>query len=802
MATHPLSAEPQKPVAGAEGAEATVPIAPGSRLIRRALDEGRHALDEQEAKALLAAYELPTPMGRVVHTAQEAAHAVQALGRPAVLKGLGPDIQHKSDRGLVVLDVREAEDARVAYHRIVELGAGRVRGVLVEELVPHERELLVGMRRDEQFGPVVAFGLGGIFTEAVGDVAFALAPIDDQDAHELIGQLHAQRLLGAVRGLPRIDRAELIRIVRAVGQIALDHPEIKELDVNPLLVSGTSLVAADALVVLDESAARSVSRLDPDAPIDRAAGAPTAQAGGVPAGSPGRAPATSPGDAPAGTPGGAPHHRLDLDKVFSPATVAVVGASEDTSKWGGSLMSNLIGSGFAGVIYPVNPRGGTVFGLPAYARLADLPAAPELAIIALGSEHATPMVRECERMGVPAALVIAAGFGEAGADGAALEDELAEAARLAGITLIGPNCMGVLSTSSRLNAVGFVTLRPQNGPLSVISQSGNIGTQLLMTAERRGVGVEKFVSSGNQATTDANDLLDYLAGDEKTGVVVMYLEGVGDGRRLFDLARATTPRKPIVVMRGGTSAAGRRAASSHTGAMAGSNEVFAAAARQAGMLTVTDPEEALDIAACLAYLPLPNGRRTAVVTLGGGWGVMTADALATHGLQLAELPADVLDAVGRQLPPYWSHGNPIDLVTSLADGVPERVIEMVASCDAVDAVIALALIGSPSSGRTGPLKEPGGGRGSETPAASAPGPFPELNELEEALVRHTAAVMERTGKPVISVPLTPVQRSVFAGLGRFAPILLPSPPAAVRALAGMAGYAEYRARRGAVRARR
>jgi acyl-CoA synthetase (NDP forming) len=362
--------------------------------------------------------------------------------------------------------------------------------------------------------------------------------------------------------------------------------------------------------------------------------------------------------------------------------------------------------------------------------------------------------------------------------------------------------MGVLCTSSHLNAVGFVTLQPQSGPLSVISQSGNIGTQLLITAERRGAGVEKFVSSGNQAITDANDLLEYLAGDEKTGVVAMYLEGVGDGRRFYDIARATTPRKPIVVMRGGTSAAGRRAASSHTGAMAGSNEVFAAAARQAGVLTVTDPEEALDVAACLAYLPLPRGRRTAVVTLGGGWGVMTADALAADGLQLAELPADVLGAVGDQLPPYWSHGNPIDLVASIANGVPERVIEIVAACDAVDAVIALALIGSPSSGRSGASKEAGGGRGAEAPAASAPTLFPELNEIEEALVRHIAKVMEVAGKPVISVPLTPLQRSVFSGLGRFAPILLPSPRAAVRALAGMGWYADYRTRREAVRARR
>ncbi len=189
------------------------------------------------------------------------------------------------------------------------------------------------------------------------------------------------------------------------------------------------------------------------------------------------------------------------------------------------------------------------------------------------------------------------------------------------------------------------------------------------------------------------------------------------------------------------------------------------------------------------------------MTLGGGWGVMTADALAASGLQLAELPPEVLAAIDGQLPPYWSHGNPIDLVASVADGVPERIIELVAACEAVDAVITLALIGSPSSGRMAPASASGGGRrrrtarhAGRTTTAPAETPFAELNELEEALIRHIAAVMERTGKPVISVPLCPVRRAVFPRLGRFAPVLLPSPGAAVRALAGMAWYAERRAR--------
>ncbi len=718
-----------------------------SPVVLRALREGRDALDEREAKALLAAYEIGTPLGTVVHSAQEAAQAAEALGRRAVFKALGPDIQHKSDAGLVDLDVHDADTARTAYHRIVDRGAGRATGgVLVEEWVPHEREFLVGMRRDEQFGPVVAFGLGGIFTEAVADVSFALPPLDDDTCAEMVDGLRTRQLLGPVRGLPRVDMARLTQIIRAIARMAQDNPEIAEIDVNPLLVAGGDLVAADALVILRPPGAASE-----DAAVGEGEATDTL-----------------------------PPRRRDLEAVFEPRSVAVIGASEDATKWGGSVLRNLIDGGFAGTLYPVNGRGGSVLGLPAYAALADLPETPDLAIVALGGAHAAEVVAEAGRLGVRAAIVIAAGFGEAGGEGEGLQRQLATEAGRSGVTMVGPNCMGVLCTSARLSAIGFVKLRPDPGPLSVISQSGNIGTQLLMSAERRGVGVEKFVSSGNQAATDANDFLEYFAGDPETGVVIMYLESAGDGRRLFDLARATTPRKPVIVLRGGLSAEGRRAASSHTGALAGSAEVFAAAARQARVITAADPDEALDVAAVLAYLPRPAGPRVAVVTLGGGWGVLTADAVAAHGLQLAELPPDVLAAVGEHLPPFWSHGNPVDLVATVAHGVPERVIELVARSEAVDAVLTLALIGSPSSGRAGH------GVAGES---AADGAFPELNAREKALLAHVAAVMDATGKPVISVPLTPLDRSVFPGLGGFAPVLLPTPSAAVRALAAATWYA-------------
>jgi len=741
---------------------------PGRDVVCRALAAGERVLDEPRAKRLLAAYGLRVPRGVVVSEPEQAVPAAEQLGPTVVLKAVGPDIQHKSDTGLVAIDVRGAAAVRAAAQRIVERGAGRVRGILVEELVPHERELLVGMERDRRFGPVVAFGIGGIFTEVLRDVAFALAPLDEQEAEALLEQLRARRLLDAVRGLPCVDRAELRRIVRTIGQLALDHPEIAEIDVNPLAVVGSRLVVLDALVVLGK-ARHAVEEPDQAAPrrLARVEGATACRERG----------------------------RSSLTAVFAPRSVAVVGASADEGKWGGSLLRNIVEGGYRGAVYPVNPRGGEIFGRRVFPSLNDIPEPPDLCLIALEAETSLSVVERCVERGVPAAIVIAAGFSEAGPAGENLERDLVAAAR-GGIALIGPNCMGVLANGIGLNAVGYVTLRPPKGSVSVVSQSGNIGTQLLMTAEGQGVGIEKSISVGNQALITAADVLDYLADDEATRAVIVYVEEMEDGRRFFDVARRATPKKPIVLMYGGATEAGSRAAASHTGAMAGSADVLVAAMWQAGVITTTDPDESLDLAACLAHLPLPRGRRVGVVTLGGGWGVLTADELVRNGLSLAELPGELLDELDGVLPSFWSRGNPVDLVASVGGDVPAHVLELLACCPAVDSVITLALIGSPSSGRTGRTNGQGDEAALEdaSPSLSALGSR-DLNAGEHAFLRRAAELMEQTGKPILSVPLIPVAHTVFADLGRFAPVVLTSPRAAVRALARMSWYVERRGRR-------
>ena len=232
---------------------------------------------------------------------------------------------------------------------------GALEAVLVEQMVAGNRELMVGMKRDPQFGPVVAFGLGGVLTEALGDVALALAPVDDHDAGELPGLIRAKRLLGPFRGYPPVDRAALAKIIQAIGQMALDHPQIAEIDVNPLLMQGDRPVAADALIILSPEVARI---REPRA------------------------------------------FEPDLRALLSPESVAVVGASGDVSKWGGSALRNILDGGYTGRIYPVNPKGGIFFGLPAYASIDELPEAPDLALLAVGGHQVATMLEQCGRRGI------------------------------------------------------------------------------------------------------------------------------------------------------------------------------------------------------------------------------------------------------------------------------------------------------------------------------------------------------------------------------------------------------------------
>ena len=704
-------------------------------LVRDALAAGLPALDEWRSKQLLAAYGVSVPTGVLVTSEAEALEAACRIGGRVAMKAVGASILHKTEAGLVQLRVPAGDaDAVAESYRLIARRAGdTLEGVLVEEMLDGDRELLAGLKRDPVFGPVVAFGLGGVLTEVLGDVALAVPPLDARDIAELPDLIRTKKLLGPFRGAPAVDRTQLEIVIQALARIAMDLPEVSEIDINPLLVTGDRPVAADALVILDP----------------RTAAAPMAHP-----------------------------FKPDLRAVLAPDSVAIVGASDDTRKWGGSALRNILDGGYTGTIYPVNPRGGVFFGVQAYPSLADLPEAPDLALLAVGGAQVKGVLEECGRRGVRAAVVLTAGFSETGADGAALEREIIGTATQYGITLIGPNCMGLMSNQKRLHATGFVALHPPAGKLSFISQSGSMGPAVINTCERRGIGIDKFISVGNEAMVSAFDVLDYLCDDPATECVTLYLEGIDDGRHFLRAARRTTSRKPVVVLRGGLTEFGGKAAASHTGALAGSAAVFQAAARQSGVVTCGTTQELVDIGACLAYLPLPRGRRIAILTNGGGPGVLAADEVATNGLELADLTPDLVAALDEMLPLFWSKRNPLDLVAAGFGDVGLRALELVTRCDTVDAVLSLNFLGVPST--------------AESREKLASGEFEGFTPWESVLLEKTAGLMEETGKPIINVPDHPVHGSSPATGARYVPIVLASSRAAARALAKMSGYSAYR----------
>jgi acyl-CoA synthetase (NDP forming) len=467
---------------------------------------------------------------------------------------------------------------------------------------------------------------------------------------------------------------------------------------------------------------------------------------------------------------------LDLRAVCAPRSIAVIGASDDVRKWGGSALRNILDGGFQGAVYPVSPRGGEFFGLPVYASIDEVPEAPDIALLAVRSSLVPGVLDGCARRGARAAVVITAGFGETGGDGLRAERDLAAAATAAGLTLVGPNCMGVVTNETRLHGTGYITLHPPEGPLSLVSQSGNLGAQLVKAAERRGIGLEKFVSSGNEAQVTTVDLLDYLRTDDRTGCILLYVEGIDDGRRFIEVAAATTAVKPVVVLRGGLTEPGVRSAKAHTGATSGGAAVYAAAARQAGIVTCTAMDEAMDLVAALSFLPLPSGRRVAVASNGGGVGVLAVDEMAHRGLELPGLPAELVEELDEVLPPFWSRRNMVDMVATAGDtaGV---VLSALARCDAFDAVVMLSALAIPSTQ-------------AEEERAAAPG-GDRLSRREEELLALTAELMEETGKPIVHISDMPLTRSVFPQGARFSPVVLPSPRAAALAIDSMARYAQH-----------
>ena len=353
------------------------------------------------------------------------------------------------------------------------------------------------------------------------------------------------------------------------------------------------------------------------------------------------------------------------------------------------ILHHLMMGGYKGEVYPVNPRGGVIFDRPVYRRISDIPGEVDQAIFTVEASLVPDLIPECVAKGVKAAVVISAGFGELGSEEARrMEEELVKRAQEGGMILVGPNGQGVVNTASKFYP-WMPSLFPPEGKVGIISQSGNLGTFITEEALRFGMGISKFVSSGNQADLKMEDYLDYLADDDRTRCIICYLEGIDDGRRFMDKVRRVTKKKPVVAIKSGRTEAGAHAARSHTGAMASSDEVVGAALKQAGVIRTDTVEEAWALAATSLGQPLPKGPRIGVLTGGGGLGVLAADACVSRGLQMATLSEGTLEKLKELMPPWWVPGNPVDMVAGLKFNSRKKVLETLISCEEIDALFII-----------------------------------------------------------------------------------------------------------------
>ena len=706
------------------------------------------ALSDSEAKLLLEEAGIALPPERFVSQQADVAAAADSIGYPVVLKGIGTKLMHKTERGLVHLSLNDAGAVEEAARMISAEAGSELDGFLLQPHISGRREFVAGLLQDPQFGPVILFGIGGVLTEAFADVAFRLAPLTETDAREMLGEIQGKALLGDFRGEKAVRQSELIQILMGLSHIGATHPELSEIDINPLLVSPEGRVTVVDVLMVAGGGAEKKDFLPPIAP-----------------------------DA--------------IGSLFYPQSVAIVGASAQIGKWGHTLTANTISGGFKGPIYPINPKGGTIAGKKAYKSVAEVPDEIGLAAVTVPAGKVLELIPAFRAKGIRNMLLITSGFGETGEDGKRLEAELVKAARTAGVLVLGPNTMGICNPHNNLYCTGS-PIMPRPGSTALVAQSGNMGIQLLAFAEQQGIGIRAFCGSGNEAMMTIEDYLDGFEVDTLTRTVILYVESVKNGRRFFEAARRVGRQKPIVLLKGGRSDAGNRAAASHTGAMTSDIKIFEAACRQAGIVLAKEPMDLLDLAAAFSSLPLPEGRRAAIVTLGGGWGVVTADLCAEYGLEVPGLSPQLIEKMDQLLPAYWSRSNPIDLVGIRDPAVPLTALEALMQWEGCDAVINLGIMGrrimvkrfGQSVLKADPLYD----------QAFVDQVNQQFLDFEKQYIEHIVNLMETYQKPIFGVSLLPDEKNQtlyrIAG-SDYKGVFYPTPERAVKSFAKMFEYHRF-----------
>ena len=607
-----------------------------------------------EAVALewVSAHGVPVVARRLAASPDEAVRAAAELGPTAVLKVASPLAIHKSDLGGVRVGLAGPDAVRAAFDELVEAHRGAFQGaepdgVLVQPMIEGV-QVLVGVRRDPSLGPFVVVGAGGVDAELIDDTAIARAPLDAVAAAELLDSVRVSRLLAGYRGRDRVRPDALIDVIVAVSRLAEAHPEITELDLNPVIVGRHEAVAVDARMVVERPPTRASS----------SRGLPT--------------------------------------ELFTPRNIAVIGASRDDHKPGGRALRYLLRHGFPGNVYAVNARASTVQGVPSVASVDELAGKEiDLACISVPAENVLDVLRGCVKLRIPAAVVYGAGFEDRGTSGAELQRGV-RAASSGGehrIRYVGPNSNGLLSTEPPVCAaigMAFELDPAPAGTVAMISQSGAIGSSLLSRGWDDGIGFSRWVSTGNELDIGLAEYLDFLADDPHTEVILAFVEGIDDGDAFAEAVwRCGKASKPVVAYKAGVSDTGRQAVVSHTGRVAGDERLYDAYLADIGVVRVRSLQTLLDAGRVLPRYPAPSGGRVGVLTLSGGASSIVADECHAAGLAVPPFSSSMRDRLHALVPAFGAVHNPVDVT---AEGITEPnrlldgIVEVLAS-DEVDLVM-------------------------------------------------------------------------------------------------------------------
>lgn len=616
-------------------------------VLDKALAEGRDSLTAPEGRRVCEAYGIPTPGEGLASTADDAVRLAAELGGKVVLKIVSPDILHKTEAGGVKVGVSGDADVRAAFDEIIANAKAykadaAIDGVQVQQLLTGGQEVIIGATTDPTFGKVVLFGLGGVLVEVLKDVTFRLAPVDTDTARGMLDDIQAAEVLKGARGAEPADAAALADIIERLSDLVTDFPRVREFDLNPVFARPDGASAADVRILLDAEEPAQPVRYSQEEIL------------------------------------------ATMDRLMRPNAVAVIGASAENGKIGNSVMKNLINGGYAGEIYPINPKADEILGKKAYKSIGDVPGDVDVAVFAVPAKFVPQALREVGEKNVPAAVLIPSGFAETGNQ--ELQDEIVKIGREHGVRLLGPNIYGYYYTPQNLCAT-FCTPYDVKGGVALTSQSGGIGMAILGFARTTKTGVSAIVGLGNKSDLDEDDLLTYFEQDDDTNVVAMHLEDLKDGRAFVDAAQRITKKKPVVVLKAGRTAMGARAAGSHTGALAGDDKVYDDILRQSGVVRAYSLNDMLEFARGIPVLPTPKGENVVIITGAGGSGVLLSDAIVDNGLSLMEIPPDLDESFRKFIPPFGAAGNPIDITGGEPPSTYEATIRLGLEDDRIHALV-------------------------------------------------------------------------------------------------------------------